>query len=109
MPPYRRVAIVLLWKYCHSHSFSRVNFQACALILPLCQQNVESAEQIFKRMRIWIAPAPPSVPHPYQQSRNIFGGDAIRDEHSNGRKFISSFAYVSFEFTWYLFHQMSAV
>ena len=25
------VAIVLLWKYCHSHSFSRVNFQACAL------------------------------------------------------------------------------
>ena len=23
---------MLLWKYCHSHSFSRVNFQACALI-----------------------------------------------------------------------------
>ena len=79
MPPYRRVAIVLLWKYCHSHSFSRVNFQACALILPLCQQNVESAEQICKGMRIWIAPAPPSIPHPYRQSRNIFDGDAIRD------------------------------
>ena len=100
MPPYRRVAIVLLWKYCHSHSFSRVNFQACALILPLCQQNVESAEQICKRMRIWIAPAPPSVPHLYQQSRNVFDVDAIRDEHSNGHKIFSSLAYDSLEFTW---------
>ena len=59
MPPYRRVAIVLLWKYYHSHSFSRVNFQACALILPLCQQNVESAEQILSACAYELPLRPP--------------------------------------------------
>ena len=53
MPPYRRVAIVLLWKYCHSHSFSRVNFQACALILPLCLWDTLSLPLCKKPFKTW--------------------------------------------------------
>ena len=67
---------MLLWKYCHSHSFSRVNFQACALILPLCQQNVESAEQILSACAYELPLDPPCSPS--VSVIKEFGGDAIR-------------------------------